>query len=92
MERSEFAIGSTFYCDGLLWRCTDIGSRVIVAIRIDSVDVGTTSSNLGKDPEHRSLNRVEAENEGWFEGPPYAVLESVFDEEDQKGCSVEADD
>jgi len=37
MQHSEFKIGGIFRCDGRLWRCTDIGTRTIVAIRIDRV-------------------------------------------------------
>jgi len=44
-------------------RCTDIGTRVIVAIRID---------------DH-------PDDPSWYNGPPYAVAESVFDEYDQQG-------
>jgi hypothetical protein len=40
------------------------------------------------DPKHgRTLDRAEAEAEGWFGGPPYAVAERVFDEYDIEGCS-----
>lgn len=46
------------------WRCTDIGTRVIVAI---------------------PLNRADS---SWYNGPPYAVMEVVFDEHDIKGCSL----
>jgi hypothetical protein len=71
----------TFRCGGGLWRCTDIGTRTIVAIRIDLVEVG------GSPPPRRTLSRAEAEAEGWLNGPPYAVAESVFDENDIEGCS-----
>lgn len=27
----------------------------------------------------------------WFNGPPYGVAESIFDEYDVQGCSVTAD-
>ena len=39
-----------------------------------------------------TLNRAEAEAKGWFNGPPYAVAESVFDENDMQGCSREQDE
>jgi hypothetical protein len=39
MKHNEFRIGGTFWCGGKSWRCTDIGTRVIVAIRLDHVDV-----------------------------------------------------
>ena len=87
MERSQFKIGGTFWCAGRTWRCTDIGTRTIVAIRVDSVEVG---SNM---PEHRrTVSRTEAEAEGWFNGPPYAVAETVFDEDDQGGCTPEPEE
>ena len=82
MRHADFKIGGEFWCDGRQWRCTDIGTRTIVAIRIDRVEVG---SNV---PERRRmLDRAEAEVDGWFNGPPYAVSESVFDENDIEGCS-----
>jgi hypothetical protein len=81
MQHLEFKVGGIFRCDGRLWRCTDIGARTIVAIRIDRVEVG------GSLALRRTLSRAGAKAEGWFNGPPYAVAESVFDENDIKGCS-----
>lgn len=86
MNHSEFMIGQTFWCSGRQWRCTDIGSHVIVAIRIDQVDVGSP------DPaKRRTLDFAAAEADGWFNGPPYAVAEQVFDEHDMEGCSPQSD-
>lgn len=87
MEHKEFAIGGSFRCGGSLWRCTDVGTRVIVAIRVDRVDVDGSAPEL-----RRTLGRQEAEAEGWFNGPPYAVAESVFDEYDMEGCSFEPEE
>lgn len=84
MKHREFAIGDTFWCSGRQWRCTDIGTRTIVAIRIDGVQVGDTAPDLC-----RTLDRDEAEAEGWFKGPPYAVAEVVFDEDSLSGCALE---
>jgi hypothetical protein len=64
MQLAEFQIGSTFWCGGHAWRCTDIGTRVITAFRLDHED----------DPT-------------WYSGPPFAVAEIVFDENDMEGCS-----
>jgi hypothetical protein len=88
MQHGDFRIGETFWCGGRRWRCTDIGTRIIIAICLDRVDVGSPS------PERRrTLGHVEAEAEGWFNGPPYAVAEHVFDEDGIEGCSlVPADD
>jgi hypothetical protein len=47
---NEFEIGATFWCDGNLWRCTDIGTRVIVTIRLDRVEVGTATPELRRTP------------------------------------------
>ena len=78
MEHSEFKIGTLFWCGERQWRCTDVGTRTIVAIRIDLVEVG------GSEP--RILSGAEAEAEGWFNGPPYPVAEVIFDEYDMEGC------
>jgi len=80
MTRDDFRIGTEFACDGKVWRCTDVGTRVIVAIRVDSALVGSNAH------PPRPLNRLEAEANGWFLGPPYAVAEVVFDEDDQAAC------
>ena len=64
MEHHEFEIGTEFECGDCYWRCTDVGSRVILAIELDpKLDVS------------------------WFNGPPYAVAEAVFDEYDMPACS-----
>ena len=38
MTRDEFRIGQEFYTASGKWRCTDIGTRVIVAIKLDQED------------------------------------------------------
>jgi len=63
MQIIDFRVGSEYLCGEKRWRCTDIGTRVVVAISLDDHD----------DPS-------------WFNGPPYAVPETVFDEFDVKGC------
>ena len=66
MNKEDFQLGTTFYCGGKKWQCTDMGSRVITAICLS---------------EHK-------EDESWFNGPPYAVAEIVFDEDDQQACTL----
>ena len=63
MKREEFKIGEDFLMSGNLWRCTDIGTRVIVGIKLDKND------------------------SSWYNGPPYAVAETVIDEYDFPACS-----
>jgi hypothetical protein len=83
MQHEEFKIGETFWCGDRQWRCTDIGTRTIIAIRLDSVDVGSTNPELC-----RTLGYAEAAAEGWFNGPPYAVAEHIFDEDVLPACSL----
>ena len=91
MDFSEFKIGETFRCSGKQYRCTDVGTRVVVAIRIDQVEtvhytsVGTEGqSALVTSTE--TLSYDQANKDGWFNGPPYAVVEQVFDEDDFAVC------
>ena len=67
MQHADFPIGLEFYTASGRWRCTDVGTRVIVAIPLDAADAT------------------------WYNGPPYAVAETVFDEDDLEGCSLDAD-
>lgn len=73
MRHGDFRIGLEFWNNGAQepakWRCTDIGTRVIVAIRLDRDD----------DPS-------------WYNGPPYALAEVVFDEYDMEACDPHPDD
>src|SRR4051794_28747912 len=62
MKHSDFRIGCEFLTGGGRWRCTDVGTRVITAIKLNHDD----------DPS-------------WYIGPPYKVVESVFDEYDFEG-------
>jgi hypothetical protein len=64
MKRDEFVIGTEFLCGDRRWRCTDVGTRVVVAIALDHED----------DPS-------------WYNGPPYAAAEIVFDEYDLETCA-----
>lgn len=63
MRHADFRIGTEFSSATGRWRCTDVGTRVIVAIKLDRDDAA------------------------WLLGPPYAVPEQVFDENDLGGLS-----
>ncbi|GAB6842147.1 hypothetical protein HNR00_004029 [Methylorubrum rhodinum] len=84
MDLSEFKIGGEFLCGPGRWRCTDIGTRVVVAIRVDEAQI--SSKEVGEPVVTRTLTGAEAEAIGWFDGPPYGVLEYVFDEDDRTVC------
>jgi hypothetical protein len=38
MKPSDFKIGLEFWMSGSRWRCTDVGSRVVVALKLDQYD------------------------------------------------------
>ena len=38
MELGEFEIGIEFWCGGSRWRCTDKGTRTVIAIKLDAPD------------------------------------------------------
>ena len=89
MNRKDFSIGREFWCAGKRWRCTDIGSRVIIAICLAPHEiVNSLPGNLPGDPR-RKIHSI-TDDASWFNGPPYAVLETVFDEDEMQGCSSAA--
>ena len=62
MRLADYKIGESFWTPTGEWRCTDIGTRVITAIKLDQAD-----------PRN-------------YNGPPYSIVEEVFDEYDMEGC------
>lgn len=87
MKHDDFCIGLEFWCGGEHWRCTDIGTRVIVAISLEPHEVVEIhhDSVSGSAVETRHMS----DDPSWLNGPPYAVVEHVFDEHSIKDCSVE---
>jgi hypothetical protein len=83
MRHEDFTMGAEFTCGDQRWRCTDIGTRVIVAICLSEACVASFRNGC---IETKVLSKDEAETEGWFNGPPYVVAETVFDEDDMEGC------
>lgn len=81
MKHEDFFIGLEFNTGAGTWRCTDVGTRTIVAIRIDQVPV--VSSCNGE-----VSTAIITNDPSWFNGPPYAVAESIFDEFGMGGCKV----
>lgn len=90
MDLSDFRIGCDFWCGGKRWRCTDVGSRVIVAISLEphevvSLEVDPVNSNV------RTERRYLSDDPSWFEGPVFAVAEHVFDEDSLPACTLTED-
>jgi hypothetical protein len=90
MNHDQFHIGLNFWCGGKRWRCTDIGSRVIVAISLEPHEVVCVEVDKN-DHSKRIEQRHMSDDVSWLNAPPYAIAEYVFDEDDIKGCSLSAE-
>jgi hypothetical protein len=82
IELSDFVIGETFWTHDGAFRCTDIGTRVVVAVKLGAREIARAER---VDGDVRITNRLEGDP-SWLNGPPYAVGELVFDENDLLGC------
>lgn len=77
MRHSQFYIGRRFLSGGQLWMCTDWGRRTIIAVSLEPfVPAGNYDREL----------KINPEEDGWLDGPPYALEEIVFDEDDLPAC------
>ena len=90
MKRGNFTIGTEFWCGAKRWRCTDIGTRVIVAVCLASHEVVTLVPGEQPTAAPREVRPL-ADDPSWLVGPPYVVEECVFDEFDMAGCSLTID-
>jgi hypothetical protein len=81
MDLKDFNIGMEFRDPhtGRVFRTTDVGSRTVIAIRIDEIEIASTS-DFGKNVSTRIVPGAEADAKGYFSGPPYGAAELVFDE------------
>jgi hypothetical protein len=89
MRHEDFRIGIEFWCAGRRWRCTDVPTRVVVALCLEPHDVVTVTANVGA--SGTTTTRTTTADESWFKGPPYAVPEEVFDEHAIGGCTLTPD-
>jgi len=83
MEHSDFTIGMTFFTATGPWRCTDIGTRVIVAIVLKPRNMVRCTLGVAGTLLKESFISDDPRD---LEGPPYGVVEIVFDEADLDGC------
>lgn len=65
------------------WRCTDVGSRVIVAISLEAHEIVTQHTDTSG---QRVETRAMTDDPSWHAGPPYAIVEHVFDEYAIEDC------
>lgn len=92
MLLSDFKIGQDFYLGTNGFRCTDIGSRVVVGIALRA-RVGTAKlEELPAGGQVRLLSETETEAGGWLKGPPYDSGEIVFDETEIAQCTPTPDE
>jgi hypothetical protein len=89
MRHEEFRIGMEFWCGGRRWRCTDVGTRIVVGVCREPHEVVTVTSQVGA--SGTTTTRAIAADDSWFVGSPYAVPEEVFDEYSLAGCSLSPD-
>jgi hypothetical protein len=82
MKLKECVIGETFQTDSGAFRCTDIGTRVVVATKLGLRSI-TRAQKV--DDAWQYSTRMNADP-SWLNGPPYAVEEVVFYEYDLPAC------
>ena len=81
MRHDGFTIGETFWTEAGPHRCTDVETRIIMAVHMGPRAIIQRES-LGNE----RATTVVVDDSSWLNGPPYAVVEMVFDEDDLAGC------
>lgn len=94
MEHRDFTIGTRFKCGGRTWQCTDLGTRTVAAICVGPASFMNGWFDGMPEEARReywsaAAGAADVLDASWFKGPPYAVAEHVFDENDIKGCTQE---
>lgn len=87
MTHDDFKVGLEFRYRDQTWRCTDVGSRTVIAICITEVWVTRARANTNI-KERFKLEGIEPKR---LDGPPYGVAEQVFDERMMSSCIPLAD-
>ena len=91
MDLLDFRIGVEFSSGGKRWRCTDVGTRVIRAISLEPHEVVELVPGKGTPVAVRE-RRYLTSDPRWHNGPPYPIVEHVFDEDGIEDCSLTAED
>jgi hypothetical protein len=87
LVHSDFKIGTDFRYRGALWRCTDVGTRVVAAICLSEVWVTKTKVNTGV----KERVRLPSMSQIHFDGPPYQVGEEVIGEREMAECILQSE-
>ncbi len=72
-------IGQEFSHHGEIWRVTDVGTRTFLAINTTRVQLARVSPS-----GEQTIHDVDPKAECLLNGPPYAIVEEVWDEHDQQ--------
>ena len=88
MDHDDFSIGLELWCGDKRWRCTDVGTRVITAICLEPRDMVRSEVDPEDKTKRIQIHYVSTDPRD-LNGPPYSVVESVFDEYDIEACSLE---
>jgi hypothetical protein len=90
MRHEDFRIATEFWCSGRRWRCTDIGTRVVVvSVCLEPHEVVPVVRD--DRTSNRTITRTMTAGDSWLAGPPYAVPEEVFDEYCIGACTLAPD-
>ena len=89
MKHADFQIGTEFFTATGKWRCTDVGTRVIVAISLEPrTMIRVRHGESGARIEESFISDDPRD----LTGPPYGVAEQVFDEYGLEGCYTTAEE
>jgi hypothetical protein len=89
MKHSDFHIGTEFFTAAGKWRCTDVGTRVILAISLEPREMVRVHYTENRERHEERFTSTDSRD---LNGPPYAVVEHVFAEYDLEGCYATAEE
>ena len=89
MKQADFRIGTEFFTETGKWRCTDVGTRVVVAIPLEPREMVRVRRGASGE---RLEEHFTSDDPRDLAGPPYMVVEHVFDEYAIEGCYATADE
>jgi hypothetical protein len=90
MDLRDFRIGVEFWSGGKRWRCSDVGTRVVIAISLEAHEVVELVPDKRIPPAVRERRYI-TNDPSWHNGPPYPIVEHVFDEDGIEDCSLTAE-